>query len=301
VKPWLFFNEIYGGTISFAESVLKKRRGLDIHYFSPQNERYDLREFESVMETLRPELVYIESVSNPMLIVPDAEGVIGIAGKYNSKVIVDNTFATPELWKPLMSGADVVIHSATKYLSGHGNITAGVVCGNDNELMKAAVEYRKFTGHMLSADDAYRLHDQIQTFSLRFRQQSVNASVIAGLLSASKQVRKVWYPGLQEHPSHQEAVKLFAGKGFGGMVTVDFNGNSGSEKKFIRDEFIKAVSERIRIIPSLGDPRTMMLPVESVWGVKYPEPGMIRFSAGFEDTRELSGNISAALDTISSL
>jgi cystathionine beta-lyase/cystathionine gamma-synthase len=301
IKPWLFFNEIYGGTISFAESVLKKRRGLDIHYFSPQNEQYDLHEFESVMETLRPELVYIESISNPMLIVPDAARVIKIAKEYKAKVIVDNTFATPELWKPLVSGADVVIHSATKYLSGHGNITAGVVCGNDNELMKAAVEYRKFTGHMLSADDAYRLHDQIQTFSLRFRQQCVNASVIAGLFGVSKKLRKVWYPGLPEHPSHEEAVKLFAGNGFGGMVTVDFKGNTGSEKKLVRDEFIKAVSKRIRIIPSLGDPRTMLLPVESVWGVKYPEPGMIRLSAGFEDTGELTGIISSALEAISSL
>ncbi len=300
VKPWLFFNEIYGGTISFAESVLKKLRGLDIRYFSPVNERYDLLAFESVMETLRPELVYIESISNPMLIVPDAGGVIKIAGKYGAKVIVDNTFATPDLWKPLASGADIVIHSATKYLSGHGNITAGVLCGNDHELMKAAVEYRKFTGHMISADDAYRLHTQIQTFSLRFRQQCLNASRIAGILCTSKQAVKVWYPGLKEHPSHHEASKLFGGRGFGGMVTFDFTRKTAEEKRILRDKFINAVSERIRIIPSLGDPRTMLLPVESVWGAKYPEPGMIRLSAGFVDTGELSETITSALNTISS-
>ena len=299
VRPWLFFNEIYGGTISFAESVLRKRRGLDIHYFSPVNERYDLSSFESAVKTLRPELIYIESISNPMLIIPDAAGVMEIAGKYGSKVIVDNTFATPYLWRPLDNGADIVIHSATKYLSGHGNITAGVLCGNDPELMKAAVEYRKFTGHMLSADDAYRLHTQIQTFSLRFRQQCLNASRVSGILCTSKQVRKVWYPGLKEHPSHHEAVKLFGAKGFGGMVTFDFTGKSGAEKKLHRDNFINAVSGRIRLIPSLGDPRTMLLPVESVWGEKYPEPGMIRLSAGYEDTNELVDTISNALGQIS--
>src|SRR4030066_1322168 len=292
VRPWLFFNEIYGGTISFAESVLRNRRGHDIRYFSPSGERYDLDAFGSAMDAIRTELVYIESISNPMLIVPDAESVIKTARKYGAKVIVDNTFATPDLWKPLSSSADLVIHSVTKYLSGHGNITAGVLCGNDHNLMKAAVEYRKYTGHMLSAYDAYRLHTQIQTFSLRFRHQCRNATEISKILLSSEPVEKVWYPGLKEHPSHNEAVKLFGGKGFGGMVTFDFKGKSGEDKRKHRDKFIKALSGRFSIIPSLGDPCTMLLPVESVWGVKYPEPGMLRLSAGFEDTEELAETIS---------
>ncbi|MFH0841852.1 MAG: aminotransferase class V-fold PLP-dependent enzyme [Bacteroidota bacterium] len=300
VKPWLFFNEIYGGTISFAESILRKRRGLDIRYFSPVSEKYDLAELEAVVEKMKPELVYIESISNPMLIVPDAAGVIRIAGKYGAKVIVDNTFATPELWKPLSGGADLVIHSATKYLSGHGNITAGVLCGNDPALMKAAIEYRKYAGHMISADDAYRLHTQIQTLSLRFGEQCRNAQHIATLLKSSKLVEKVWYPGLKYHPTHEEAVKLFESKGFGAIVTFDFRGSLPNEKKIVRNEFIKAVSDWIKVIPSLGDPRSIILPVESVWGAKYPEPGMIRLSAGFEEPGKLAGIISHALNAIAS-
>ena len=300
VKPWLFFNEIYGGTISFAESVLRKRRGLDIQYFSPVNEKYELAGFEAVVEKMKPELVYIESISNPMLIVPDVAGVIRIARKFGAKVIVDNTFATPELWKPLSSGADLVIHSATKYLSGHGNITAGVLCGNDPGLMKAAIEYRKFAGHMISADDAYRLHTQVQTLSLRFSRQCHNAQQTADLLKSSRLIEKVWYPGLKNHPSHEEAVKLFGSKGFGGIVTFDFKGTLPNEKKIVRDEFIKAVSGWIKVIPSLGDPRSIMLPVESVWGAKYPEPGMIRLSAGYEEQGKLSGIISHALNAIAS-
>jgi len=300
INPWLFFNEIYGGTISFAESVLRKRRGLDIHYFSPVKEKYDLTEFESAVEKLKPQIVYIESISNPMLIVPDAEGIIRIARKYKAKVIVDNTFATPELWKPLSDGADLVIHSVTKYLSGHGNITAGVLCGNDPDLMRAAVEYRKYSGHMLSADDAYRLHTQIQTFRLRFNRQCDNAQHIAKLLKSSKLVERVLYPGLKTHPTHEEALKLFGSKGFGGIITFDFRGTMTNEKKVVRDEFIRLVSEWIRVVPSLGDPDSIILPVESVWGAKYPEPGMIRLSAGFEETGKISGIISSALNSIAS-
>jgi cystathionine beta-lyase/cystathionine gamma-synthase len=294
-RPWLFFTEIYGGTISYAETILKKYRGLDIQSFAPLGERYDLKAFEVLIKKIHPEFVYIEAISNPMLIVSDVENIIRIAKKYGSKVIADNTFATPYLWRPLESGADIVIHSATKYFSGHGNITAGVLCGNDDELMKEAINYRKFIGHMISADDAYRLHDQIQTFELRFVQQCKNASAVAGILQKSGKVRKVWFPGHSDHPTHREAVRLFGKKGWGGMVTFDFAGKNKAEKKKRRDAFIKAVSERIKLIPSLGDPKTIILPVESVWGAKYPEPGMLRLSAGFEDTAELVGIINSGL------
>jgi cystathionine beta-lyase/cystathionine gamma-synthase len=295
-KPWLFFSEIYGGTISFAESVLKKRRGLQIHSFNPVDEKYDLTEFEKITMNIRPEVIYVETISNPMLIVTDIEHVIRLAHKLGSKVIIDNTFATPMLYKPLASGADIVVHSATKYFSGHGNLTAGVICGNNASLMKAAIEYRKLVGHMISPDDAYRLNTQIQTFELRFREQCRNAVRITEILKDHTGVRKVWYPGLLYHKTHKEAVKLFGKKGFGAMITFDFEGSTDNIKKRKRDTFIKAVSEKIKLIPSLGDPKTILMPVESVWGAKYPEPGMIRLSIGFENQNELAETISEALD-----
>lgn len=297
-RPWLFFSEIYGGTISFIESVLKKRRGLDVHIFYPSNERYNLNEFEEQLRLLKPEIVYIESIANPMLIVPDAIEILRIAAKYKAKVIVDNTFATPDLWKPLENGADIVIHSATKYFSGHGNITAGVLCGNDREIMKAALEYRKFVGHMLSPDDAYRLHTQVQTFELRFRRQCENAAQLSQILSSHPAIQKVWYPGLETHATHSEAKKLFKGKGFGAMITIDLAGCDDGQKRFNRDWFIRSVSEKIKLIPSLGDPCTILMPVESVWGIKYPNPGMIRLSVGFEDFSLLGGYITKALDNL---
>lgn len=297
-RPWLFFTEIYGGTISFIESVLKKRRGLDIHNFNPVNETYDLIEFEKIIKKLRPGLVYMETISNPLLIVADVAGVVKIAGKHGAKVIVDNTFATPCLFKPLDFGADIVIHSATKYFSGHGNLTAGVICGNDKEIMKAAIEYRKYVGHMLSPDDAYRLTTQIKSFELRFVRQCENAARLASMLDEIPVIEKVFFPGLENHITHKEAVKLLGKNSFGAMITFDFAGKNGDEKRKRRDNFIRNVSEKIKLIPTLGDPQTILMPVEAVWGAKYPEPGMIRLSIGFESYDELEGTISQALKNL---
>jgi cystathionine beta-lyase/cystathionine gamma-synthase len=295
-KPWLMFGEIYGGTISYAESVLKKRRGLEIHSFNPLNERYDLDEFRKIVQKIQPDIVYVETISNPMLIVADVEEVIDIAHNAGSKVIVDNTFATPVLYKPLDSGADIVIHSATKYFSGHGNITAGVICGNDRDLMKDAIEYRKIVGHMLSPDDAYRLTTQIQTLELRFREQCSNAFRLIEVLSGNPHIRKIWYPGMTGHSTHAEAVKLFGSRGFGAMITFEFDGKTDPERKARRDKFIETVSENIKLIPSLGDSRTILMPVASVWAVKYPRPGMLRLSVGFESFAELEKTIRDAME-----
>jgi cystathionine beta-lyase/cystathionine gamma-synthase len=297
-RPWVFFSEIYGGTISFAESVLKGRRGIDIHYINAKDGNYDLAEFKNAMERLNPSVVYIETISNPMLIVADVSEIIRTASKYGSKVILDNTFATPYLYKPLSEGADIVIHSATKYLSGHGNLSAGVLCGNDKQIMQAAIEYRKFVGHMISPDDAYRLQTQLQTFELRFGRQCANASRLADYLDSLPVIRKVWYPGLKNHVTNDTANKLFKGKGFGGMITFDFEGRDSDEKRDRRDKFISLVSEKIKLIPTLGDPHTILMPVEAVWGTKYPEPGMIRLSVGFEDYEELVAVVSTALSDL---
>jgi cystathionine beta-lyase/cystathionine gamma-synthase len=296
--PWLFFTEIYGGTISFIESVLVKKRGLDIHYFTPQGSQYDLNSFEKVVSELRPDLVYAETISNPMVIVSDIPEIIRISKKYGSKVIVDNTFATPRLYKPLKDGADLVIHSATKYFSGYGNITAGVICGDEKSLMREALEYRKLVGHMLSPDDAYRLQTQLFSFNIRFERQCSNAAKLAAYLDKSDIIRKVWYPGLSVHPTNDIAARLFKGKGYGAMITFDISGKDGSEKRARRDKFIKKVSDKIKLIPSLGDYETILMPVEAVWGVKYPEPGMIRLSIGFEDYEELEETVMDALNSL---
>jgi cystathionine beta-lyase/cystathionine gamma-synthase len=296
--PWLFFSEIYGGTISYIDSVLRKRRGIDIHTFNPVEGTYNLAEFERRVSEIKPAFVYIETISNPLLVVADIKEIIRISHKHGSKVIVDNTFATPLLFKPLDHGADIVIHSATKYLAGHGNITAGVICGNDPELRKAMVEYRKFIGHMLSPDDAYRLNTQIKTFDLRVRQQFVNARKLAGWMDEQPVFERLFFPGLKHHKTHKIARDLFGNEYFGAMITFDFAGRSAGEKRKRRDAFIAGVSETIKLVPTLGDPHTILMPVEAVWGTKYPEPGMIRLSVGFESYEELIATVSGAISLL---
>ena len=296
-SSWLFFSEIYGGTLSYISSVLQKRRGLEVSFFKPAEGRYDYALLENTLSDTRPDILYFETISNPLLIVAEGRRVIELGKRYGATVIVDNTFATPLLWKPLDDGADLVIHSATKYLSGHGNVTAGVICGNDKALMQAAVEYRKFVGHMLSPDDAYRLQTQMASFSLRFRQQCDNASDIATLLNSSEKVSRVLYPGLEAHVTHAAAKELTGGKGYGAMITFDLAGATPEARRKNRDRFIAAVYPEIRLIPTLGDNHTILMPVEPVWGARYPEPGMIRLSVGFEDSERLLTILNRGLES----
>ena len=292
--PWLFFTDIYGGTLTYVDSILVNRRGIRVVKFPSAKQKYDLERFETLLTDLKPRFAYFEIISNPVLIVADGEEIIRICRKHGVKTIVDNTFATPWLWRPLEHGADLVIHSATKYFSGHGNLTAGVICGNDEGLLSDAVSYRKSVGHMISADDAYRLNTQIQTFSLRFPRQCDNAGKLADYLSGNPRVEKVWSPGLVNHETHDTASKLFNGKGYGAMVTFSFKG-SDEEKALRRDAFINAVKEAISLVPTLGDPHTILMPVEPVWGDRYPDPGMLRISVGFEPWSELYKNFSEAM------
>ena len=294
---WLFFSEIYGGTLSYISSVLEKRRGLEVSFFRPSGNNYDYGLLESMLAEMKPHIVYFETISNPLLMVAEGRRIIAMAKKQGARVIVDNTFATPLLWKPLDDGADMVIHSATKYLSGHGNLTAGVICGNDRKLMQEAIEYRKFVGHMLSPDDAYRLQTQMASFELRFRQQCDNAAAVAEMLQASGEVERVLYPGLDTHETHRMAVELTGGKGYGAMITFDLSGATAEEKRKRRDRFIAAVWPEIKLIPTLGDNHTILMPVEAVWGAKYPEPGMIRMSIGFENRDLLTSVIRRGLES----
>lgn len=295
-RPGLFFHEIYGGTNSFIDTILIKRRNMDVHRFYATNGNYDLVELERLLDDIRPGFVYFEAVSNPMLIVADVRGIMELAKKYEAKIIIDNTFGTPYLWKPLLEGADLVIHSATKYLSGHGNITAGVVCGNDDSLMKEAIEYRKWVGHHLSPDDAYRLGSQLKSFDLRFKKHCDNALELASYLESHPQIEYVLYPGLESHPTRKEALSLFGDKGFGGVLTFDIKGATAEEKREKCKRFVAHLEDDIPLVPTLGEVDTILLPVEPVWGAKYPLPGLIRLSVGIENIDLLKSQIAKALE-----
>lgn len=295
---WLFFTEIYGGTNSFIDKVLINRRGIDIIRFAPEGDDYSLEHYVNMLETHKPSVVFFEAISNPMLITVDGAEIIKLAKQHGAKVIVDNTFATPMLWQPLNDGADIVIHSATKYMAGHGNLSAGVVSGNDPELAKQAIEYRKWVGHMLSPDEAYRLEDMLKTFNLRFTQHCSNAFAIAQYLDSHTMIEKVLYPGLPSHPTHANAIKMLENKGYGAIVTFDIKGKDWAEKETRCKRFIEILAHQIPLVPTLGDADTILMPIEAVWGDKFPFPGMIRLSVGIEDVTKLISSIKSALEQL---
>ena len=295
---WLFFKDIYGGTNTYINQILKKRRGITTEHFESENGNYNIYQLIRLMENFKPQLLYFETISNPMLIVADAKRIIIEAKKREIAVIIDNTFAGPYLWKPLMFGSDLVIHSATKYLAGHGTLTAGVLCGNSKLLMQQAIEYRKLTGNIISPDDAYRLNEQLHTYQLRFKQQCSNAYKLAQLLEKSKKIEKVFYPGLKSHTTHNEAKELFDGKGLGSMISFQFAGKDDTEKRAHCNQFIEQISNHFHLLPTLGDVETIFLPIETVWAELYPYPGSIRLSVGIEEFKYLEKIFKNALQKI---
>jgi cystathionine beta-lyase/cystathionine gamma-synthase len=293
---WLFFSELYGGTNSYIDNILVERRGIEVKRFNieEKEEKYDTKRLAELLDTLKPKLIFFEAMSNPLLIVVEGDTIIRMAKERNIKVIIDNTFATPYLWRPLERGADIVIHSATKYLSGHGNILAGVVCGNDPVIKKQAMIYRKLMGPILSPDDAYRLGTQLKTFHMRFTTQCDNAYRLAQRLDKHKAVKRVRYPGLESHVTHKEAKALFNGNGFGAMINIDLKG--GREAC---DRFVEEAVDVVSYSPTLGDPETVLLHASTVWGEeRFPYPGMLRLSIGFESYETLEKGILNALDEI---
>lgn len=294
--PWLFFSEIYGGTNTYISEVLQKRRGLQIERFTPRQgeERYRMDDVVECLDRVRPQVLYFEPVSNPLLIVADGKAIIREAKARGITVVVDNTFATPLLWRPLEDGADLVVHSGTKYFGGHGNITAGVICGNDEALHKDVLFYRKVVGNILSPDDAYRLGTQLETFDLRVARQCENAFKLAKVLTFHARINNVRYPGLQSHPSHDEAMALFGERGFGAMITFELkDGQAASET------FITAIAEHVKFMTTLGDPASMLIHVPTVFTAeRFPFPGMIRFSVGYEAYEKLERNVLRALEAL---
>lgn len=290
---WLFFSELYGGANTYIDTMLVERRGIKVERFNIEktDERYDLARLAEVLDTVKPRLLYFETISNPLLITADGGAVIRLAKERGIAVVVDNTFGTPYLWQPLADGADLVIHSATKYLSGHGNLTAGVVCGNDPELKKSAMLYRKFVGPILSPDDAYRLDTQLRTFRMRFAAQCENAFRLAKRLEAHPAVRKVRYPGIESHVTYPEAKKMFGDRGYGAMLNIDLEGGRAA-----CDAFLGGADGVVSYTPTLGDDQTILLHVSTVWDAKrFPFPGMLRISIGFEPYETLEEGFLKAL------
>lgn len=251
----------------------------------------------AVLES-RPRVVLIETLSNPLLKIADLPSIVDAAHQAGAAVIVDSTFTTPFLMQPLRLGADAVVHSATKYLGGHGDVLGGVVA-SDAGRTGALRELLKSFGSNLGPFEAWTILRGIKTLPLRMREQCSNALRIADWLSGEARVSRVWYPGLRSHPQHELARRLFRSGCFGGVVTFELR-DAGPPQVH---RFMEAL-KLIQAGTSLGDVYSLMLyPViashraltrEERYRIGITD-GVVRLSVGIESVDDIIADLSQAL------
>jgi len=286
--------DVYGATYSLLDKVFTAQ-GVRVCFVDIAN----LDQVAGVVAGERPAALLCEIVSNPLLKVADVPALAKIAHAAGAVLLVDNTFASPYLFRPLDYGADYVLHSATKYLGGHGDLMAGVVAcsaarGHDLR------ERQKLLGANLGPQEAWLALRGVKTLPLRMRQHSANAQTVAEWLVRHPAIAHVNYPGLPEHPQHDLAARLFGGRGFGGMVSFDLRGADQAQ--------VFAFMEALELVlpaTTLGDVYSLTLyPTHSSHRYVTPEiraalgigDGLVRLSVGIEDAADIIADLAQALE-----
>jgi len=258
----------------------------------------DLSAVEAALKESKPVALLVETISNPLLKVADIPALAGLAHTYGARLLVDNTFATPCLFRPLLHGADYVIHSATKYLAGHGDVLAGIVVTSAANRAHM-FETNKLLGSNLGPFEAWLALRGLKTLPLRVRQQCSNAQHLAGWLESRPEIAHVNYPGLVSHPQHGLAQRLFDGQGMGGVLSFEI-------KNAVRADVFRFMEALQLCLPatSLGDIYTLVLhPATSSHrsltaaereqvGIRE---GLLRLSAGIEDPLDIQADLEQAL------
>ena len=241
------------------------------------------------------DVLYLESPTNPTLKVLDLARLIEAAHQVGAIAIVDNTFATPINQNPIALGADLVIHSATKFLSGHGDVLGGVVCGR-RDLIEKIYRYRELTGPSLNAHSAYLLLRSLKTLGLRVGRQNENALALARFLDGHPKVERVYYPGLEDHPGHEIAKRQMTG--FGGVLSFELVGGLDAAAGLLPRLRYAYLAANLGQVETIVGPSALTSHVElneeerAASGV--PE-GLIRYAVGIEDVQDLQADLEAAL------
>lgn len=288
--------DVYGATFTLLKGLLAGM-GVNVRMVDAT----DHSEVETALRETGAIVLYVESISNPLLKVADIPTLARLAHEQNASLLVDNTFASPYLLNPLQHGADYVIHSATKYLAGHGDALAGVVAtstANKNILF----EMNKLTGSVLGPFEAWLALRGLKTLPLRMRQQCRNAMQVADRLRSHPRVRSVHYPGLSGHPQHLLADRLFGGKGFGGVLSFEIEG-AGKDQVF---RFMESLSICLPAT-TLGDIYSLVLhpmtsshrglTAEERARVGIPD-GLVRLSTGIESAEDILADLESALEKV---
>ena len=283
-------DDVYGGTFRLFDKVFSR--------FGIEYSMVDMTDRSKVEAAFRPntKMVWIETPTNPMLKVIDIEMISSLAKKKNATVVVDNTFASPFLQKPLALGADVVLHSSTKYLGGHSDVVGGVVVVKTEELADKLHFLQNAVGAVPGPWDCFLLLRSTKTLPLRMERHCHNAKIVAEFLSSHSKVEKVIYPGLSSHPGHMVAKKQM--KDFGGMITCILKGGIDESRRFLERVQLFSLAESLGGVESLIEHPAIMTHASVPAGQRKTlgiDDGLVRLSVGIEHVDDLISDLKSAL------
>jgi cystathionine gamma-lyase len=285
-------DDLYGGSYRLFERVRRRSAGLDFTFA----DLTDPAKFEAAI-TPKTKLVWVETPTNPLLKIVDLRAISAIARKHGVRMVVDNTFASPILQRPLEHGADIVMHSATKYLNGHSDMVGGmVVVGDDAELAEQLAFLQNSVGAVQGPFDSFLALRGANTLHLRMQAHCDNARVLAEYLETHPAIEKVIYPGLRSHPHHELARRQM--DGFGGMLSICLKGGFEAAKRFCKRTELFTLAESLGGVESLVNHPAVMTHA-SVPVARRAELGigdnLVRLSVGIEVVADLRHDIAAAL------
>ena len=285
-------NDLYGGTYRLFTTIFAKY-GIQFHFVDMSN----ASNIENYITT-NTKLIWVETPTNPMMNIVDIEAVSQIAKKADAILAVDNTFATPYLQTPIDLGADIVMHSATKYLGGHSDVVMGILVTDNEEISKEMYRIQNSTGAVTAPMDSFLVLRGIKTLHLRVQRHCENGAEIAHWLVKHPKVDKVYWPGFETHPNHAIAKKQM--RDFGGMISFTLKGNNIEDARtLVKKVAVFALAESLGGVESLiGHPATMThasIPKEAREKIGIVD-SLIRLSVGVEDVEDLIADLEQALD-----
>lgn len=283
-------DDLYGGTFRLFSKVWERYELT----FTP----VDMSSASNVRDAMRPntKLVWLETPTNPLLKILDIAAIAKVAHKANAIVAVDNTFASPALQQPLNLGADLVVHSTTKYLGGHSDVVGGAILTRDTKLHETLKFHQNAVGAVPGPFDSWLVLRGLKTLAIRIKTHCENAMIVAEFLKRNRKVARVIYPGLADHPQHKLAKKQM--QGFGGMVSFELKGGLEAARPMLGKTKLFSLAESLGGVESLiGHPATMThasIPAE-VRAERGLSDGLIRLSVGIEDADDLCADLDAAI------
>jgi cystathionine gamma-lyase len=283
-------DDLYGGSYRIFERVMRR--------YTVETSYVPAGDLDAYEQAIRPntKMVWLETPTNPLLRLVDIQAIAEIAHRHKLLVVVDNTFASPYFQQPLKLGADIVVHSTTKYINGHSDVVGGALVLNDEEAYEAIKFYQNAAGGVPSPFDAWLILRGIKTLAVRMRQHEENARAVAGFLAEHPRVERVYYPGLVSHPDHELAKRQMSG--FGGMVSFQPKGSYADIAQIVRRFKVFALAE------SLGGVESLVCHPASMTHGSIPKDiresrgltdTLLRLSVGIEDKEDLMRDLEQAL------